>query len=161
MAELVRLPDPAIVALRCLPDVIGAANAALGIEFPRQTHHFSMRDTLKIAALGPDDWLVIDEKGDTGPIVDALETALKGNHAAIIEMSGNRVCFRLSGSDVGACLARGCSLDIDQMQPGDAAVTIFARAQILLLVESATSVLILPRRSFAAYIEDWFAAARA
>ncbi len=156
MAELIRLPDAAIVALRCFPESHAIAASSLGVDLPR-VNRFIAHNGLTIAAVGPDEWTIVDEGSESAALVHRLETALVGHHAAVIDISGNRVRYRVEGSDALATLARGCALDLERLAPGDCAGTLLARAQIYLLLRDVRpNVEILPRRSFARYIEAWF-----
>ena len=87
-----------------------------------------------------------------------LESALAGQHVSVVNVSGNRALFRLSGDGARATLEKGCSLDLHPRAffPGRAAQTLVARAQVLLVQrDTAPTYHIMPRRSFAAYIRSW------
>ncbi len=156
MADLIRMNDPAIVALRCTPDLIAAAGDALGMDIPRTVNRFVAGHRTTIAMVGPDDWLVIGDDPDAGPLVAALEAALSTRGAAVCDVSGTRVRFALTGRDALEALARGCSLDLERMEPGQCAATIVARAQAYLFVHADGVYELYPRRSFARYLEDWY-----
>ena len=155
MAELVRTADPAIVALRCHSEGLGAACKALDLEAPT-ANRFTERAGTLIAAIGPDDWLVIADDTESAGLEYRLQTALAEHHAAVVDVSGNRVRYRLDGPDAATMLAHGCSIDLEHLPVGSCIGTLLARAQIILLKRD-NGFELLPRRSFAAYIEAWFA----
>lgn len=140
MAELQRLPDVAMVALRtrtraALPAVGGSV----------------MRDGDRIVAIGPDEWLVVGRDGDAAALLGRL--APEGG--VQVDVSGNRVLYRAVGTDALDLLAAGCALDLERLRPGDAVSTLLARAQVILVMEEDGGVLVLPRRSFGRYVEEW------
>ena len=142
MVEVVRLPEVAMVAVRSresgkLPRV--GKSAIVG------------GDT--IVALGPDEWLVIAGEGDADAAV-ARGAALCGEDGVAVDVSGHRVRYAVTGRDARGLLARGCSLDLDALAPGDAVSTLVARAQAIVIVTDDGYV-VMPRRSFADYIVDW------
>ena len=96
--------------------------------------------------LGPDEWLVIDAREEDFP--DA---------AAVIDVSGNRVCLELVGDDAEDVLAQGCSLDLHPsvFAPGRCAQTLLAKAQVILHRREAETFRILVRPSYAPYLRAW------
>ena len=155
MGELIRTPDPAIVALRCHSEGLGAACKALDLETPT-ANRFTERAGTLIAAIGPDDWLVIADDADSAVLEHRWQTTLAGHHAAVVDVSGNRVRYRLDGPDAAMMLAHGCSIDFERLPVGSCVGTLLARAQIVLL-KLDNGYDLFPRRSFAPYFEAWFA----
>ena len=155
MTELVRTADPAIVALRGAPEALGITCETLDLETPA-ANQFIERPGLLIATMGPDDWLVVADDADSAALEQRLATALAGHHAAVVDVSGNRVRYRIDGDDAAMMLAHGCSIDFERLPIGSCVGTLLARAQIVLLKRD-TGYDLFPRRSFAAYVEAWFA----
>lgn len=144
MAELVRLPDVAMIALR--------RREAAGLPtVGRSTVH----DGDRVVAIGPDEWLIIGRDGDS----EALMARWHRDESIAIDVSGNRVTYRLAGPGALTLLAAGCALDLERLKPDDAVSTLLARAQVVIVKENAHAWLVLPRRSFARYLEDWAEAA--
>ena len=75
-------------------------------------------------------------------------------------MSGNRALYRVEGADPLDLLSAGCALDLEALRPGDAVSTLLARAQVIIVMEEDGGVLVLPRRSFTQYVQDWARVAR-
>jgi sarcosine oxidase, subunit gamma len=144
MAELVRLPDVAMVAFRL------RGGQAQGLPPPGQSHRAGAD---RIVAVGPDEWIVIADDGDA-----ALLGERTGRYGGVaIDVSGNRVVYRVSGDEARWFLSAGCSIDLDQLRPDAAVSTMLARAQVIIIAETIDSFLVLPRRSFAGYLEAWAA----
>lgn len=153
------LPDPAMLSLR--GDAVDAAFAravggALGALLPR-ANRFVESAGWTILWLGPDEWMLVGDQPDAAPMVAALESALKGQHATVTDVSGNRVVVRIEGPGARDLLAGGCSLDLDPraFATGQAASTLFARAGVLLVCRAEHIIDVLPRRSFAPYLAAW------
>lgn len=142
MVEFVRLPDVAMAVLR-LRDGGACGLPSVGT--------WAMADHVRIVAIGPDEWLAIAPDGDDG----ALRDALASYGGSVIDASGNRVCFEVTGSDPRWFLAAGCSCDLDALVPGKAISTLLARAQVVIVADAADRFLVLPRRSYARYLEEW------
>lgn len=139
MAELARLADVAMIALRHRE-----AGSLPPVGKSREI------DGDRIVAIGPDEWLVIGRDGDAA----ALMARFADPRGVQVDVSGNRACYRVAGADVLDLLAAGCALDLEALRPGDAVSTLLARAQVILIAER-DGFLVLPRRSFARYLEDW------
>jgi sarcosine oxidase subunit gamma len=109
--------------------------------------------------LGPDEWLLVGERGSEETIVRTLADALGDAHRSIVDVSANRIVFDLEDGLV--TLSTGCALDLDpsRWRPGMCAQTLFAQAQVILhhLDERTTRLFVRP--SFAGYVVDRLRAA--
>ena len=162
MVEVARLPDAMLITVRCAAAGLDLTGLPAGLAFPRQANRFAARGSTRILWIGPDDWMIVDERPETPDLLFALEKAFAGQHAAVIDVSGNRVRFRISGSDARALMQRACALDLDppHFAVGHCAGTLVARTQALVMqVDDAPSYELLVRRSFAAYLADWLVTA--
>jgi len=104
--------------------------------------------------LGPDEWLVVGETGTEDSIRHELEELISDRHHSVVDVSANRVVFKLTdGLDL---LSSGCGLDLDpaRWRPGMCAQTLFAHAQVIFhqLDDRTTRVFVRP--SFADYFVD-------
>ena len=163
MAELERLPDATLITVRCVAATLGQLGSPAGLTFPREANRFTTHRSTRILWAGPDDWLIVDERPDASDLLAALERAFAGHHAAVVEVSGNRVRFRISGPDARALMNRACALDFDppHFATGQCAGTIVARAQAFVMQTGDDPTYeLLVRRSFAAYLAGWFVTAR-
>ncbi len=153
MAELTRLSHAPMIAVRCRLADLGALPMAL----PTTANRFQVAGGCTAIWMSPDEWLLINEDGGA---IKRFEAAAAEHDIAVVDVSGNRVGYRLDGEGAAAMLARGCSLDLDRFAVGQCAGTMLARAQVVLLKRSDAPVFeIYPRRSFAHYLESWFDAA--
>ena len=162
MAEVTRLPDATLITVRCTAAVLDLAGLPAGLAFPREANRFATVGITRILWVGPDDWMIVDERAEASDLLAALESAFAGHDAAVIDVSGNRVRFRVSGSDARALMNRACALDLDppHFGAGHCAGTLVARVQAFVMqVDDAPSFELLVRRSFAAYIADWLVTA--
>lgn len=141
MADFIRLPDVTMVVLRVRDDVH---------DLPMPGKSIVMGDD-RVVAVGPDEWLVIADDGDA----EALCVRVGHYGGCILQCSGNRARYRIEGDHARQLLSAGCSFDVDNLKPGDAISTMLARAQVIIIAETKSSFLVLPRRSFASYLEAW------
>jgi sarcosine oxidase, subunit gamma len=161
MAELIRLADATMLAVRARADALAAVDAALGFALPRAANTFATHGDCIAAWLGPDEWLLIDPAADAAGWHSRLAAAVAGHAAAVVDVSGNRVRLALAGEGAADLLARGCSIDPALLGPGRCAGTVFARAQIVLLQHDASPCFtLLPRRSFTGHVLAWATAAQ-
>lgn len=162
MVEVTRLPDATLITVRCSAAVLDLVDLPLGLAFPRDSNRFTTVGTTQILWVGPDDWMIVDARAEAPDLLAALENAFVGHDAAVIDVSGNRVRFQVSGADARALMNRACALDLDppHFGAGHCAGTLVARAQAFVLqVDDAPSYELLVRRSFATYLADWLVTA--
>lgn len=107
----------------------------------------------RIIAVGPDEWLVIADDGEAAVLCNRIAPY----RGTVVDSSGNRVRYRVAGDRARWLLSAGCSFDLDRLNPDDAVSTMFARAQVIIVAEAEDGFLVLPRRSFASYLEAWAA----
>ena len=162
MVEVTRLPDATLITVRCSAAVFDLVGLPGGLAFPREANRFATVETTKILWVGPDDWMIVDERDEAPDLLAELESAFAGYDAAVIDVSGNRARFRVSGSDARALMNRACALDLDppHFAAGHCAGTLVARAQAFVMqIDDAPSYELLVRRSFAPYLADWLVTA--
>jgi sarcosine oxidase subunit gamma len=132
-------------------------DALLGVALPEPCR-FTSGPGIDILWLGPDEYLVL------GPELSresaALEAELSRESAAlaVVDVSGQRVAYRLRGEHAADVLAHGCSIDLDPAvsPPGTCVQTLLARTGIVLMVREE-GFTILVRQSFADYLAAWLA----
>lgn len=144
MTELVRLADVAMAAMRVR---LGTAHGLPAVG------KWAMSGTDRIIAIGPDEWLVMAEDADAA----ALQVRLASRDGVVVDVSGNRAIYRAAGPGARWFLSAGCGFDLDTLSTGDAISTLLARAQVLVVTETSENFLVMPRRSFAGYLEEWAA----
>ena len=137
---------------------LAAVQRVLGVHLPNTPNTTAAADALLAIWLGPDEWLLLAERQESGPLVAALHAELAGHLASVVDISAGQTVIRLRGPSTGDVLAHGCALDLDPsaFPPGTCAQTLLARAQVLLLaVDAAPTVDVIVRRSFAPYVAAW------
>lgn len=159
-----RLGERGIVNLRIIPDAASraAVTCALQMDLPLTANTYREGGGLQLGWFGPDEWALL---GPPQCVKDAqvrLAEELGGIHHALVDVSGNRVCFSVRGPRAADLLSVGCSLDMQSWNAADriCVQTILGRAPVM-IVWSGTErgYEVYPRRSFADYLVDWFRAA--
>lgn len=158
--QIERLMDAAYVNLRGdpgSPEFVTAVRDACGIELPLTANTHSGTEP-RTFWLGPNEWLIVGDSAEMAAVAAALSSALQGQYAAVNDLSGGYVTYRLSGADARGLLAKGCALDL---HPGvfgaeRCAQTGIAKAGVLLSPLSGKDGFdLIVRRSFADYLWQW------
>lgn len=137
---------------------VEAAASVLGCALPLAPNTVARAAEVSVLWLGPDEWLVLAAPGAEAGLVAGLQEAIGGRHCAVVDVTGNRTVFRLSGEPARDVLAKGCGLDLHPrvFAPGQCAQTLVARAGVILAqIDDAPTFDILPRRSFGEYVWRW------
>lgn len=160
----VRLAETRFVGkinLRAAPhdaELMAALEGALGFSLPREPNTVTSQKELHALWLGPDEWLVVAPAGGEGALLQALESAAHGRHAALNDVSDARTVFALGGAHARDMLAKGCGIDLHPkaFAPGRCAQTGLARASVILhQTDETPSYDIYVDWSFAAYLWRW------
>lgn len=112
----------------------------------------------RLCWLGPDEWSVVTAAGDVGELLEQLQTALDGEHAAVNDLSGGYAVVRVGGANSRQLLARGCTLDFHPaaFPPGSCAQSGLAKASVLFIhTDGSNAFDIVVRRSFLDYLTGW------
>jgi sarcosine oxidase subunit gamma len=128
-----------------------------GIDLPLNPRTSSAWGEIKILWLSIDQWLIITPRGRTGELIGGLESALKGQHVAITDVSDMRAVIRLEGEGVREVLLKGCSLDLlgKGYEPGTVRRVRFAEIAALIQVIDAQTIELYVFRSYASYAWDF------
>ena len=140
-------------------DALSRAEGALGLALPPTGNVVEGQGYL-VAGRAPGDWLLIAAADESAALKEALERALAACTAAVTPATGGQVVLRLTGHARERVLARGTTLDLAALAPGQCAATRFAGVSALLVPE-ADAMLVLACRSLAVYLRDWCDAASA
>ncbi len=155
------MPQPGQLTLRGAvgdEDVVRAVRAVLGLELPRTPNMTAEGGGYALLWLGPDEWLLVTPFDEHSPLAAALEGALAGRHAAVIDVSAQRLVLELSGPHARDVLEKGCPLDLHPrvFGPGRCAQTLLARAAVILEpMDRAPRYRLFVRASFARYLVAW------
>lgn len=136
---------------------------ALGVAPPVTPNTVESAGPHAIIWLGPDEWLVVTEVGTESPLA-ALETALSGTFATLVDLSDNYACITISGENARRVLQKGWTVDLHPraFAPGQCAQSALAHAQVVLhQTDETPSYALYVRPSFARYTWDWLVDASA
>ena len=137
---------------------LAAAHRTLGLRLPLTPNTTAAAAALLVIWLGPDEWLLLAERQESGSLVAEMQAELADHSASAVDISAGQTVIRLRGPSTRDVLARGCALDLDPavFPPGACAQTLLARAQVLLVaVDAAPTIDVIVRRSFAPYVATW------
>jgi sarcosine oxidase, subunit gamma len=137
------------VSLRADPADAKALSKALGLELPMTPKTSARNDHGRLVAwLGPDEWLIIDEKAD--PLADLEKvTAL---HSAV-DISHRNSAILVSGKGARATVQSGCPQNLsDKMFPvGAASRSVMGKIEVLILRTGDNEFRVECWRSFSDY----------
>ena len=154
------LTDQGYVNLRGNPEnktFRKAVESALGQALPVEPNTISTGKQ-NVFWLGPDEWLIVAPADAVTTTSNALADALSGCHAAVNDISGGNVGYRLSGTATRKLFARGCTLDFhpDAFAVGHCAQSGLGKATVLFgMLDDVPTYDVIVRRSFAGYLVKW------
>ncbi|MFK8029655.1 MAG: sarcosine oxidase subunit gamma [Gammaproteobacteria bacterium] len=130
-------------------------SSALSCEIPSANR--VVRSEHCVYWLGPSEFLIVSR--DPGQhLVDQLNHALAGQHAAVTNLSGGQLMMSVTGSSSRRFLSKASTLDLHEsvFTSDHCAQSTFAKASALYAVRSEGPVFeLIVRRSFADYIAKW------
>ncbi|SVD35932.1 uncharacterized protein METZ01_LOCUS388786, partial [marine metagenome] len=115
---------------------LSSANEVLNTILPTRTNIYIKIDSLKIIWLGPDEWLIVDEKGsDKQDLFSKLENSIGSQDASVTDVSENRTVIRIMGTKLFILLAKFLTLNLDNSLNSSSSVaqTLFIKVPILLM----------------------------
>lgn len=131
-----------------------AVHGVLGCPLPVEPNTVAVTDDYTVFWLGPDEWQIHCREDRQLEVCGALEQALAGRHAAVVDVSDYYLVLRLSGDKTTEVLSKAVPLDIHPraFPPGRCAQTRFAHATVLLHKVAEDTVDLQVRWSFAEYV---------
>jgi sarcosine oxidase subunit gamma len=150
MLDLTDMPCATQYVFRGAPAAAQLAGSAFGVALPSAACRAETAANRAALWLGPDEWLLLAESIDA----DALEGALQGHPAALVDVSHRTLFFKLSGPLAARTLNCGCPLDLDMaaFPVGMCTRTVLEKAEIILWRTGPEEFQIGVWRSFAAYV---------
>ena len=133
------LPFMTKINLRGDPDdknFMLSAGKALNAILPTKANTYTNNESLKIIWLGPNEWLIIDEKEDNKQdLYSKLENSIGSQNASVTNVSENRTIIRMMGTKLFILLAKFLTLDLDNSLANSSSVaqTLFIKVPVLLL----------------------------
>lgn len=148
--RLTMLPPAERLSLRAPAASAGPLSKALGLDLPMRPKTSASAAGRLALWLGPDEWLVIDEKGGD-PAADCAK--VKALHSAV-GISHRNVAISVSGPGAAATLNAGCpqDLSLEAFAVGACSRTILGKVEIVLLRTGAEAFRVECWRSFADYV---------
>lgn len=154
------LPFRPQLGIRTVPGTASseAIEQALEVELPEAGNSTGDLQGHHVLWLSPDEFLSVDVSRTQRPGEEsAAQHALEGLPGQVLDLSGNRTIFELSGPSAVAVLQKGCHLD---MHPGaftigNVAATVLGPVQVYLHRSAEDTYRIYPRSSFADYVGRW------
>ena len=115
---------------------MSSASEVLNTILPTKSNTYIKIDSLKIIWLGPNEWLVIDEKeDDKQDLYSKLENSIGSQDASVTDVSENRTVIRIMGTKLFILLAKFLTLDLDNSLADSSSVaqTLFIKVPVLLM----------------------------
>jgi sarcosine oxidase subunit gamma len=160
--------DPAVLSLHELrpagiAQLLGAAEPArllaalgeLGLDEAPASGRAAGGEALSLLWNGPQQYLAVS-MSLAGPVLQAgLQGALGGDIAAVVDLSHARTVLALQGPACVDLLAKGCPLDLDNLDDGAVAATVLGHYNVLLHRVDPRRFRIYVFRSFALACFEW------
>jgi sarcosine oxidase subunit gamma len=115
---------------------LSSTSKVLNTTLPIRTNTYIKINSLKIIWLGPDEWLIIDEKGDDKKdLFSKLENSIGSQDASVTDVSENRTVIRIMGTKLFTLLAKFLTLNLDNSLNSSSSVaqTLFIKVPVLLM----------------------------
>jgi sarcosine oxidase, subunit gamma len=129
-----------------------AVGRGFGVALPTKPLSVNTDGTKSALWLGPDEWLLLAPDGAGETIARAIQSALAGEPASVVDVSHRAVALRVAGPGANEILASGCPLDLAAIGVGHCARTIFGKAEIILWRSEPETFHVEVGRSFAPYV---------
>ena len=154
MADLILATQTARFILRGGPGAVAAAGAALGFALPTDACRAASGGDRHALWLGPDEWLILAQTGETETLFAALEGAMAHHPCALVDVSARQFALELNGTDAAETLNVGCPLDLDiaAFPISMCTRTVLAKAEIVLWRTGEKTFHLEVWRSFATYV---------
>ena len=138
------------VSLRATTKGATAFGKSLGLELPKKPSTSTKKSGKTALWLGPDEWLIIDEKSTDETMVPRLAN----KEFSAVDVSHRNAAYILSGKGAENTLNAGCPRDLSlQAFPvGSATRTVFGKAEVVLYRIDKTSFRVEFWRSFTPYV---------
>lgn len=145
------------LAVHWAPSCGAALAGALGLAELPGPNRFVASSHGDVLWLGPNELLILVAETARNACHAALAAALASG-GAVVDVSANRVAFRLSGTSSREVLAASCPIDLDpgRFGPGQLALTLVAGIPVVLQqLEEEPAYRILVRPSYQQFLGAW------
>jgi sarcosine oxidase subunit gamma len=140
------------ISFRATPKGAKAFGKSIGIDLPTTPGTSARLSGLTALWLGPDEWLVIDEKRS----IEALMPKRQNREFSAVDVSHRNTAYLIAGAGAADAINAACprNLSLASFSVGAASRSIFGKAEIVLLRTGKTSFRMECWRSFAPYVWD-------
>lgn len=149
------LPLLGYIVLRGDPQEPGFAGATLGVlgyALPVAPGTFLTFAHGVVLWQAPDEWLVVCARTAYSACLAALDAALAGVHAQVVDNAGGLTTVYVSGDQHVQLLRHVSVYDIESVTPGRAVSTVCGKAGMIVYRYDAQGIFVVFRRSFADYV---------
>ena len=115
---------------------MSSASETLNTRLPIRPNTYITINSLKIIWLGPNEWLIIDEKEDDKEnLFSKLENSFGSQDVSVTDVSENRTVIRITGAKLFILLAKFLTLNLDNSLNSSSSVaqTLFIKVPVLLM----------------------------
>lgn len=161
VADVAVLPPATRFIFRGQGTAVAACGAVFGVELPDVACRASVVAGRSALWLGPDEWLLIDDRVDNSVAAGALSRALAAEVCSLVDISHRQIGLLVSGPQAADLLNAVIMLDLEKARfpINGCARTLFGKAEIVLWRCAAHQFRIEVWRSFAGYVADMLAEA--
>lgn len=140
------------ISLRAGGTAVAALSKALGVTLPKKPKSSASQGARHALWLGPDEWLIIDEKGD--PADDCA--ASKAAHSAV-DISHRNTAILVSGPAAADAINAGCpqDLSLEAFPVGACSRTVMGKIEVVLYRTADDAFRVECWRSFSEYAFDF------
>lgn len=142
-----------MITLRAKPDVAGLAaaiEAACGCAVPAR-RRIERNGDRAAGWMGPDEYLLLLPYGQVAQALQAVKSALAGQHFLAVDVSDARAVFRIEGEKADQVLRKLAPADLDRLEPGELRRTRIAQVAGAFWAQDGGFTLV-SFRSVAAYV---------
>ncbi len=139
------------ISLRADDAAVAGLGAAIGLELPTKPGGVALADGLSALWLGPDEWLIMAEKG--AGIEDKLNSVTTGLYS-VVSINHRNTAILVYGANAVNALNGGCprDLSLEAFPAGTCSRTIIGKAEVVLWRTDTQSFHVECWRSFSDYV---------
>lgn len=134
------------------PAFMQAIESILGVALPQEAKQSVYSEQAAIFWLSPDEWMLVCALEHKHILFTALQDALKGVFAQLIDNSGGFMMLRIHGQEASTVLRHLMPYDVLSLQTTQCVHTVFKRSTVVLSKVAEGDYVVVFRRSFADYV---------
>ncbi|MER0239688.1 sarcosine oxidase subunit gamma family protein [Fulvimarina sp. MAC8] len=157
--KITLLPAMGRLSFRAKQKALAGSNEVAGFTVDGPMN--SRRENMGLASLrlGPDEWMLLCEEGETESVVENISRSLDNTAHSLVDVSHRDVTFEVEGKDSEAVINSGCPIDLSlsAFPVGSATRTMLGKSEIVLARITETSWRVTCWRSFGTYVQGFLA----